>query len=107
MYVFEFFIYPSIIIMCIYNPIFRKLGNSKVLCGIGKISYQIYLWNLPIQVLIFLVNTNMKLNINFSSKFIWGILFVLNLIWSLIAYLLFEKRLLRWPKNERRTSIGY
>lgn len=72
---------PSVLCIAIYVPIFRKLLEN--LNWLGKISYPVYVWHFPIQILwVFL---RLKFNIHFNQRKIW-ILYVLSVIIFSMVY---------------------
>ena len=54
--VLDFLIYPSVIMLSIYCDPIRKLIALKPFVWLGKISFEIYLWNLPLQLATYLLS---------------------------------------------------
>ncbi len=98
--VLVFCIYPVIIILVCYSPVWGKVGNSRGGTFLGNISYEIYLWNLPIQLLtVILYDEIIKKSIPADkiSFFVWHMF--ISIIMATIMYLLVEKPInnkLKW-----------
>ena len=98
--IFQFVWYPAIIlsILCI-SRLFQFL-SLKPFQWLGKLSFSIYIWHLPIMDIIELLLLRMGLPEYVSSKRVFAIWFISTLILSWISYTFFERPLQKRIRNK-------
>lgn len=98
--VFQFVWYPAIIlsILCI-SRLFQFL-SLKPFQWLGKLSFSIYIWHLPIMDIIELLLLRMGLPEYVSSKRVFAIWFISTLILSWISYTFFERPFQKRIRNK-------
>ncbi len=82
---------PSFLYIVLYSNFINKIAKLKVLKYMGKISLSVYLWNIPLYILINLINQTLKLNIDYSKKLTYILINSIALLISIFSYELFEK----------------
>ena len=63
--------WPIVVFSAINNKLFRKILEFKPLEYLGKISMDIFLWHIPVQISFKTINALLDLNIDFGSRRIW------------------------------------
>lgn len=95
-----FIVYPLLILFLISIDNKLKFINDKVTKYLGSLSFGIYLWNLPIQLVTVLLNQIFRFNFNYDSISFFLIQIVIHILIAIISYHLFERKLL--PFFEKR-----
>lgn len=91
-YILTFILYPAIIIILNFSCI-RKICNCKVLGILGKCSFDVYVWHLP--VLVFFYNLQKAVNISVnvhSAQCMIGFTLVVWVI-GILSYYFLEKKI--------------
>lgn len=83
--------WPIILFAVINFKSMRKIMEIKPLVFLGKISMDIFLWHIPVQLLIKTVDAMLDLNINYSSVSVWLLYIALTFVVSIVSYYLFKK----------------
>lgn len=83
----QFIIYPCIIIIVLFSTFWNRLLNTRGLHFLGDISFEIYLWNLPTQLLTFLIAIVAGVEFPYETK----TFFILHMAVSLLIAVLFYK----------------
>jgi len=84
-------IYPLAIILILNVNIFYRIFSIKLLAYLGDISYSIYLWHFPIQLIIKTLDDLLFIHINFSSSQIFILFVLLTIFISILSYEFIEK----------------
>lgn len=92
-YVLQFIVFPSIIYLSLNNEIIKWILARKIFQFLGKISFSIYIWNIPLHLLTILIFEKLKITNIYSSKKFFLVYFVLSIIMSTILYYLIENKL--------------
>lgn len=87
LYILEFIIYPCILIILV----FLNFVPEKLSCFLGNISYNIYLWNLPIQLFTILFINKFGLNVSFDSFMMIIVQILIHIIVAVLTYYLVDK----------------
>lgn len=72
-------------------PVFRWISDNKIVKFLGSISFSLYLWNLPVGGGIALLNSVLKLNLNFYSTGVWMSFVIVSIVISVISHFAIEK----------------
>lgn len=87
-------VYPSIIVLCLKSKILNIIFNHKVFGVLGAISYEIYLWHVPVFLAMSLITRLGKWEINYTYEVMLVYTLIVILIASVLYYQL-EKRIVR------------
>jgi len=93
--VYVLLIYPLIIYLVLNIKLLDKAFSIKPLAYLGDISYSVYLWHFPVQLVVKTTDELFQLNLNYSSRLIFALIAFLILVVSVISYELFEKPVMR------------
>lgn len=99
-FVYTVFIYPSIIVLALNIGILTRILRIKPLLFLGNLSYSMYLWHFPVQITIKTLDDAFKLNINYSSKWIFVIFVLTTIAVSTVSYYFVEKPLLKYFREK-------
>lgn len=89
--VYTIFIYPSMILLILNIKILNNILSLKPFAYLGEVSYSIYLWHFPVQLLVKTLDDVFSLNINFSSRFIFIGIVIITILISILSYEFIEK----------------
>lgn len=89
--VYSMFFYPMIILLILNLDYFSKILSFKPFVYIGEISFSIYLWHFPIQLIIKTLDDVLALNIDYSTRFFMLIYTLIVIIISSLSYEFLEK----------------
>ncbi|KRE51054.1 acyltransferase family protein [Paenibacillus sp. Soil724D2] len=89
--VYTIMYYPIIIILLLNIGLLRGILSLKPFAYIGEVSYSIYLWHFPLQLMVNTLDNILELHINYSSKKVFIGFVLLTLIVSIISFEFFEK----------------
>lgn len=97
---FTIIVFP-ILLIALYNcDLINKLCSAKVIEFAGKISFGVYLWNLPILVSCFMLIKQNIITVEAAQKPIFiFILLVVHILVATLSYLFIEKPLISWLKG--------
>lgn len=82
-------IYPALILIILHINFLKYFFSTRPLSYLGKISYSLYLWHFPIQIIFWTINN--YLLINFRSYVIFLIYVGVTLLTSSLSYHHFEQ----------------
>lgn len=83
--------WPILIFAAINWKTFRRLLENRPLLYLGKISMDIYLWHIPVQITIKSIDSMLGLSIDYGSKVTWVIYVVSVLAVASVSHHLFAK----------------
>lgn len=83
-------IYPLIVLLVLNVKFLNYILSMKALQFLGKISFSIYLWHLPIMITIKTVDDLFKLNINYSSRIFFFVFIAIIIIVATMSYEIIE-----------------
>lgn len=89
--VYAILIFPLVVILSLNIKIINKLLVIRPLSYLGEISYSIYLWHFPVQLLIKTFNDTLFLNIDFSSKKVFLGYALITLLISILSFHFLER----------------
>jgi peptidoglycan/LPS O-acetylase OafA/YrhL len=95
MLVHTILIFPIILILVLNVGFLRKSLSIKPLAYLGDISYSIYLWHFPVQIVMKTIDDVMSLQMNYSSKKVFLLVVLITITVSIISYEFVEKPLLK------------
>lgn len=62
---FDFLVWPEVMLICHSLPIINRIGSGKVVSFLGDLSFSVYLWNIPMWMVVsILVNAGLGINVN-------------------------------------------
>lgn len=93
--VLNIIVYPSIIILLIKLEEFINFIKPNVSRFLANISFGIYLWNLPIQLLTIIISQVFKLKFNYGSIIFLIIQILIHIFVAILSFYLIEKKLVR------------
>lgn len=89
----DLIVYPCLVINLVrFENLFRGI-NSKLTAYLSNLSFGIYVWNLPIQLLIIILDNLLKLHINYASWYMFLIQIIIHIIVGIISLVLLENKL--------------
>lgn len=86
-------VFPQLILLVLNIPFIDNLLSLKPFSFLGKISFEIYLLNYSIEVLVAEINDVLKIDIDFSSPLIWIWYIPLHIGFAFIVSFTIEKKL--------------
>jgi hypothetical protein len=101
-YILQFIIYPSIIYLSFNNEIIKWILERKIFQFFGKISFSIYIWNIPLHLLTLMICEKLKLTNLYGSKKFFVFYFLLSIILSTILYYLVENNINKKLKQKEK-----
>lgn len=85
------FFYMPLLILLFNNDKLDKIVGNKVLSGLGKISYSLYVWNFPFLLLVAVVEKRFGLKIPYSANYMYWIMPVVQILIAIASYYGLEK----------------
>lgn len=85
-----FFYTPLLILFLKNNKLDNIIGN-KVLAGLGKISYSLYVWNFPFYLWVAVIEKLFQLEIPYSVNYMYWLMAGIQILIAVISYLFIEK----------------
>lgn len=87
--VYTLMLYPAIILIILHVNFLKHLLSMRPLSYLGEISYSIYLWHFPIQIIFWTINNYFP--INFRSYITFFVFVGITLLTSSLSYHYFEQ----------------
>ena len=100
---FDFYVYPSLILLLYNIDSINYICSTKIFKFFSDISFGIYLWNIPIYSIVYLVIKVTGITNNVLQQYImplWLLLFVVHVIVAILSFYIIEK-----PLTNRLTSF--
>lgn len=91
LYVFVFIIFPCVIFLFLYSNFWNRLACFRGFQFLGKVSFEMYLWNLPIQLATFLLSDFLSYEFPYENAWFLIAHMIISIIISSIIYYLVEK----------------
>ncbi len=91
-------IYPAIIILVTQAKSISAVANNKFVAWLGKISFSIYLWNIPIAIWVCFIHELAGRGITADERFFW-LHIGFSILLAAITYAFFEKPVNKYFKN--------
>lgn len=73
---------PSLLYICMTNRMLKQLLEVKIIKMLGRISFSVFVWHMPVMALIKLFNILLNLKLDFSSRRIWVVVVLIVVIFS-------------------------
>ena len=89
----DFIIYPCLLINILRFEFLLKRIDIKTTELLSNISFGIYLWNLPIQLLFYIIFKISKIKIDYSNIYVFIIQIIIHIIVGIISYKYIEKNI--------------
>lgn len=97
--IYTVLIYPLIIFLTVNSRMLTGILSFRPLAYLGAMSYSIYLWHFPIQLLIKTSSDLLNLNLDFTSRKVFIFYAVCVLAMSVVSYETLEKPLLKYLRQ--------
>lgn len=90
----------ALILLFTNVSLIRKIADNKLVDYLGKISFSVYLWNIPIAIWVYLVQEMSGWNIPFAGREFFWMHMVVSVVIAIMTYELYEKKITRWLKKK-------
>lgn len=94
MYILCFVYFPSMILLA-ESDVLKKLDRVRILGELGKITYDVYIWHIPIFLALRILNTMFGLQFNWFSRTFMILYAVLSFGVGTVAHYVIEKPLMK------------
>lgn len=84
-------LYVPLLMLLSVNEKLDSIVGNRVLAGLGKISYSLYVWNFPFLLWVAAVDRAFNLGIPFSMNYMYWIMAALQILIAIISYFGLEK----------------
>lgn len=98
--VYTILFYPLIILISLNVNIISKILSFKPIIYLGRLSFSIYLWHFPVQLVIKTLDDIFGLSVNYSSKSFFFLFIIITLVISIASYELIEKKSNRYLREK-------
>lgn len=98
-YIVTFFFYPAIIIL-LHTDIAKKMFRSKIFGILGEISFDVYIWHLPLIIAFLSLNYLEGWNVNYMNRSAMIIGLVICFIAGTLSHYLIEKPINRYIQSK-------
>ena len=88
--VMVFFYAPLLMLFSVNEKLDNVVGN-KLMAGLGKISYSLYIWNFPIFLWVAVLDKRFELQIPFAVNYMYWIMVGIQILIAVISYFKIEK----------------
>lgn len=85
------FFYAPLLILLSQNKVLDDMVGNKVLTGLGKISYSLYVWNFPFYVWMAVIENRFQLQIPYSAVYMYWVMAIVQILLAVCSYLFIEK----------------
>ncbi len=85
------FFYVPLLMLLFVNDTLDKVVGNKVLFGLGKISYSLYVWNFPFLLWVAVIEKSFGLQIPYAVNYMYWIMPVLQILIAVASYYGLEK----------------
>lgn len=85
------FFYAPLLILLSQNKVMDDIIGNKVLAGLGKISYSLYVWNFPFYVWMAVIENGYQLQIPYSTDYMYWVMTIVQILLAVCSYLFIEK----------------
>ena len=104
-YIMIFIYYPSLVIV-FTSKAFSKLLNWTLICELGKISFNVYVWHAPLFLIMFVVLKLTNININLCSVKAMIIFTVICYMAGAVSHYLIERPINKIIDNKLNSIIS-
>ncbi|GAA3403020.1 acyltransferase [Paenibacillus hodogayensis] len=101
--VYTVVVFPLIVIMVLNLKFLTRILSLKPITYLGDISYSIYLWHFPVQLLIKTTDDILKLSLDYSSRVVYLSIVIITLVVSSLSHEFFEKPVLKFLRKTKKT----
>lgn len=77
---------PALVYIFVQSKVIDKACNNRIVRGIGKLSFYVYLYNIPITIWLYYLMRRFSLEFDFSTPAIWGMYIIGSIIISAMCY---------------------
>lgn len=85
------FFYAPLLMLFFANEKLDNIVGNKVMAGLGKISYSLYVWNFPFFLWIVVLDKRFGLEIPFAMNYMYWIMTIIQIIIAIVSYFWVEK----------------
>lgn len=90
---------PALLLCLTNSKLITVISHNRLISYLGNISFEVYLWHLPLVMWFYFIQDFLELNIDYNSKYIlFTFLFIVIMV-SIIGYELYEKPITAWCKK--------
>ena len=89
---YSLFVFAPLIIFLYNFKLLNKLFSYKIFIFLGDISYSIYIWNMPILIILHILYKAHILHINIFSYQFFILLFIIHIVVAIFSYIFIEKK---------------
>ncbi len=93
-FIVAFILTPALIILS-YSSVLQRIFIWKGWGLLGKCTFSIYLWHLPLMLIVLDVLDWNGLDIQFQQPVVFGAFLILTVLWSIASYYLLERPITR------------
>ena len=85
------FFYAPLLILLSQNKVMDDIVGNKVLAGLGKISYSLYVWNFPFYIWLAVIEKKCHLHIPYSAPYMYWVMAIVQILLAICSYFFIEK----------------
>lgn len=86
---------PAVLLLVTNLKWLNKISSNRGIAYLGKISFDVYLWNIPIAIWIFLIKDSLHIEIDFWGRDFFVVHMILGTIIAILTYEIYEKKMTR------------
>lgn len=90
-YTATFLFYIPLLMLLSTNVTLDKIVGNKVLAGLGKIAYSLYVWNFPTYITLAVIEKAFRIEIFYSKFYMWWFFIALQIGIAVLSYKFIEK----------------
>ncbi len=95
----ELVFFPAIIVLFVKSSLIGKMTDNRIISYFGKISFGIYIWNIPVYCMICFVMRKINFTPVYESKKIWLVVMLIVVAVSVVSYECLEKPVTKFLKK--------
>lgn len=84
-------IYCPFLLLCERNKLVDKVVGNKILTGLGRISYSLYVWNFPFYLWLAIIVQSLKINFPYEKTYMFWVTCFIQIGIAALSYYFIEK----------------